>query len=119
MLSHLFTFAALCARFVSEATFCVSVVDFRRFLFHEATVFSSNYASCIKIIFVMHYNAWLMVMFMSEESAGKWTSIRVRKETVSMLKELGRKGETYDDIIRRLIERVTRRRRKVREKLEG
>ena len=32
------------------------------------------------------------------------TTIQVSKETREMLKELGRKGETYDDIIRRLIE---------------
>ena len=32
------------------------------------------------------------------------TTIQVSKETREMLKELGKKGETYDDIIRRLIE---------------
>jgi len=47
------------------------------------------------------------------DSVQKWTSIRVRRETADMLKELGRKGETYDEIIRRLIDRVRRRRRKV------
>ena len=47
-----------------------------------------------------------------ETSAQKWTSIRVRRETADMLKELGRKGETYDDIIRHLIDRVKRRRKK-------
>jgi len=31
------------------------------------------------------------------------TSIRLRKETVEMLKERGRKGESYDDIIKRLL----------------
>ncbi len=30
--------------------------------------------------------------------------MRVSKETRDMLKEIGKKGETYDDIIRRLIE---------------
>ena len=54
---------------------------------------------------------------MSKESSAEWTTIRVRKETVSMLKELGRKGETYDDVIQRLIERATRRRKKRGEKL--
>jgi len=53
----LFTFAALCAHFVSEVNFCVLVVDFRRFLFHEAAVFGLNYVWCIKIIFVMYLNA--------------------------------------------------------------
>jgi predicted RNA-binding protein YlqC (UPF0109 family) len=31
-------------------------------------------------------------------------SIRVSRETVEALKEIGRKGETYDAIIRRLID---------------
>jgi len=31
------------------------------------------------------------------------TTIQISKETREMLKELGKKGETYDDIIRRLI----------------
>lgn len=38
----------------------------------------------------------------------RFTSIRVRKETVEMLKERGRKGESYDDIIKRLLERRRR-----------
>ncbi len=33
------------------------------------------------------------------------TMMRVSKETRDMLKEIGKKGETYDDIIRRLIEK--------------
>ncbi len=37
-----------------------------------------------------------------------FTSIRLRKETVEMLKERGRKGQSYDDIIRRLLERRRR-----------
>lgn len=75
------------------------------------------YASCITLIFVMHYNAsFLMVMHLSEVAESevereKWTSIRVRRETAKMLKELGRKGETYDDVIRKLLSRVRRRRR--------
>ncbi len=32
------------------------------------------------------------------------TTIQISKETREILKELGKKGETYDDIIRRLIE---------------
>ncbi len=32
------------------------------------------------------------------------TTIQISKETREMLKELGKKGETYDDIIRKLIE---------------
>ncbi|MDK2383998.1 MAG: hypothetical protein QI199_04200 [Candidatus Korarchaeota archaeon] len=36
------------------------------------------------------------------------TTIQISKETREMLKSLGRKGETYDDIIRRLIELAKR-----------
>jgi len=32
------------------------------------------------------------------------TTIRLKKETVEKLKNLGKKGETYDDIVNRLIE---------------
>jgi len=32
------------------------------------------------------------------------TTIRLKKETVEKLKDLGKKGETYDDIVNRLIE---------------
>jgi len=35
---------------------------------------------------------------------GDITTIRLKKETREMLKEVGRKGETYDEIIRRLVE---------------
>ena len=33
-----------------------------------------------------------------------YTTIRVSRETKRRLDEIGRKGETYDDIIRRLLE---------------
>ena len=36
----------------------------------------------------------------------KYTTIRLRKETVEKLKELGKKGETYDEIITKLIKHV-------------
>ena len=45
---------------------------------------------------------------MSESEGKRFTSIRVRKETVEMLKEKGRKGETYDDIIRKLLRKRRR-----------
>lgn len=38
----------------------------------------------------------------------RFTSIRLQKNTVEMLKEKGRKGESYDDIIRRLLEKRRR-----------
>ena len=34
------------------------------------------------------------------------TTISLRAETKELLREFGKKGETYDEIIRRLIERV-------------
>ena len=42
----------------------------------------------------------------------KLTSIKIRKETAERLKELGRKGETYDDVLTRILDRIQRRRRK-------
>jgi len=36
----------------------------------------------------------------------EYTFVRLRRETVEKLKKLGFKGETYDDIINRLIEEV-------------
>lgn len=44
-----------------------------------------------------------MVIIMENE----WTRIRVRKSTTEKLKRLGNKGETYDDIINRLVEAYT------------
>jgi len=41
-----------------------------------------------------------------KRSKKELTTIQISKETREMLKELGKKGETYDDIIRRLIELV-------------
>jgi hypothetical protein len=37
-----------------------------------------------------------------------FTSLRLRKETLQMLKDIGRKGESYDDIIRKLLVRRRR-----------
>ncbi len=45
---------------------------------------------------------------MSETNEKRFTSIRVTRETVEMLKERGRKGETYDDIIRKLLKKRRR-----------
>jgi len=33
----------------------------------------------------------------------KWTSIKLRKRTILKLKEIGKKSETYNDLIERLI----------------
>jgi predicted CopG family antitoxin len=48
------------------------------------------------------------VINVSEAGEKRFTSIRLRKETVEMLKERGRKGESYDDIIRKLLEKRRR-----------
>jgi len=45
---------------------------------------------------------------MSEPQQKRFTSIRVSKETVELLKERGRKGESYDDIIKKLLEKRRR-----------
>jgi len=44
---------------------------------------------------------------MSEEL----TSIKIKKETRDVLKSVGKKGETYDDIINKLLDRVLRRKK--------
>lgn len=44
----------------------------------------------------------------SAQEKNLFTSIRLRKGTVEMLKERGRKGESYDDIIKRLLEKRRR-----------
>jgi hypothetical protein len=36
-------------------------------------------------------------------AGNNYTNIRLKKETVKMLQEMGKKKETYDEIIRRLI----------------
>lgn len=43
-----------------------------------------------------------------ETSMPNYTSIRVTKETVALLKERGKKGESYDAIIRKLLEKRRR-----------
>lgn len=40
-----------------------------------------------------------------EDSGGKRTSIQIYQATKSQLDDLGKKGDTYDDIIRRLLEK--------------
>jgi len=43
---------------------------------------------------------------MSQRKEEDWTSIPLMKETVERLKKIGNKGETYDDIVRRLMKEV-------------
>ena len=40
----------------------------------------------------------------------EWAVIKVRKETREKLRELGRKGETYDDVINRLMKECSEKR---------
>ena len=40
---------------------------------------------------------------------GELTTIRILKETASSLKDIGKKGETYDTVIAKLIDRKLRR----------
>ena len=44
----------------------------------------------------------------SEPEQKRYTSIRVTRETLELLKERGRKGESYDDVIKRLLEKRRR-----------
>ncbi|HUV98202.1 MAG TPA: hypothetical protein VMW14_01715 [Candidatus Paceibacterota bacterium] len=45
---------------------------------------------------------------MSEES----TTIKIMKATRDALRSIGKKGETYDEIVNRLLDRVLRRKKK-------
>jgi hypothetical protein len=42
-------------------------------------------------------------------SEDKWTSIRVKKSTAQKLSDIGRKGESYDDLIVWLLENSKKR----------
>jgi hypothetical protein len=44
-------------------------------------------------------------------SEEKLTSIKIKPQTRDTLKSVGKKGETYDEIINRLLDRVLRRKR--------
>lgn len=48
-----------------------------------------------------------MHTIVSMEIMGNPTTISLSSETKELLRELGRKGETYDEIVRRLIERAS------------
>jgi hypothetical protein len=45
-------------------------------------------------------------------SANKWTSIRLRKSTAKRLNDIGRKGESYDDLVVWLLDNSKRRKLK-------
>ena len=58
----------------------------------------------------MQSDAVLSTEIKEEKTAmpSNYTSIRVTKETVDLLKERGKKGESYDAIIRKLLEKRRR-----------
>jgi hypothetical protein len=67
------------------------------------------YAACITLLFGDNLTSVEEKQAAeNQEVAQSFTSIRLRKETVNMLKERGRKSESYDDIIRRLLEKRRR-----------
>jgi hypothetical protein len=59
------------------------------------------------------HNSYAKVKIVSQPEKGEhaqkhYTSIRISKETLGLLKERGRKGESYDDIIKKLLEKRRR-----------
>lgn len=67
------------------------------------------YAACITLLFGDNLSsAEEKPVANAQANTQSYTSIRLRKETVNMLKERGRKSESYDDIIKRLLEKRRR-----------
>ncbi len=67
------------------------------------------YAACITLLFGDNLSsAEEKPVANVQANMQSYTSIRLRKETVNMLKERGRKSESYDDIIKRLLEKRRR-----------
>lgn len=48
-----------------------------------------------------------MVTMEAIQSMASTTTISLKKETKEMLRKFGAKGQTYDDVIRKLIERAS------------
>lgn len=48
-----------------------------------------------------------MFIIMHMDTMADTTTISLRRETRELLREFGRKGESYDEIVRRLIERAS------------
>jgi len=49
---------------------------------------------------------------MSTNGVVKLRTIRLSVEVCERLKSMGKKGETYDDVLKRLLDRIERRKRK-------
>jgi len=60
----------------------------------------------------MMHNCYVLVLVVSKSEAVKLRTIRVSVEVCERLKALGKKGETYDDVLRRLLDKIERRKRK-------
>ena len=99
-----------------KCALCVSFCNVHRFsytLFNEAPIIDA-FAAQLGFYMQRAYHC-CKAMQMSENPESKTdkpqnrlTSIRVQKQTVELLKERGRKGESYDDIIKRLLEKRRR-----------
>ena len=59
------------------------------------------------MLFSLNNEVYWGITSMQEEL----TSIKIRKKTRDVLKSIGKKGETYDDIINRLLDRILRRKK--------
>lgn len=44
-----------------------------------------------------------------ERKEKDWTTVSIKRDTVEQLNEVGKKSETYDDVIKRLIKEHTER----------
>jgi len=65
------------------------------------------------------HNDYVPVIVMSKSEVVKLRTIRVSVEACERLKAMGKKGETYDDVLTRLLDRVERRKRKSKKTLSG
>jgi predicted CopG family antitoxin len=49
------------------------------------------------------------VVTVTSDEEPKYTNIRLRKDTLARLKSMGRMGESYDDVIQRILPKKYRR----------
>ncbi len=85
--------------------------DFRQYILMKAPQSGLPLHFYVKCIICMQSEAELSTELKEEKTAvanPNYTSIRITKETVALLKERGKKGESYDAIIRKLLEKRRR-----------
>lgn len=58
------------------------------------------------------HKCYVLVFVMSKNEVVKLRTIRISVGVCERLKAMGKKGETYDDVLRRLLDRIERRKRK-------